>query len=160
MLEILPNRSGDYPKLDPVEAQRIVRAFLTLKEPARSKVRLALQRLNFAQRRRSIGDRALELSIGFETLLLTRSEQRKTKNLVTRTVNLLGGGKEVRKSNADTIRETYDIRSELVHAGRIATGSRLVNGIPTNVSDIVERATVMCSELIAIIIRRGSIPKP
>lgn len=42
--EILPNLPGDYPMLDPTEAQQIVPAYLALQGETRHKVRVALQK--------------------------------------------------------------------------------------------------------------------
>ena len=159
LLEILPNRPTDYPVLDPTEARNIVEAYLALTKPTRNTVRLALERLNQAQRRHRIGDRAVELSIAFETLLLRRRSSDKVENITKRLENFLDGTGAVRKKNSAVVNATYDIRSDLVHAGQDAVGHRWIDGHRVSVLDIVEHATAMCAELIRTVMRRGSLPR-
>jgi len=159
MLEILPNQSSDYPVLDPVEASQIVQAYLALHIETRDKVRVALQRLNQAQRRRNIGDRAVELSIAFETLLGDNANTEMTHKIKVRSVRLIGGTDKVRKKNAAIINKAYDIRSKLVHKGAVKTAKSVtIDGQPMSPESIIDHAILLCADLTKIIIRRGSIP--
>jgi len=159
LLEILPNRPSDYPVLDPTEARNIVEAYLALTKPTRNTVRLALERLNQAQRRHRIGDRAVDLSIAFETLLLRRRSSDRVENITKRLEHFLDGSRAIRKKNSDVINATYGIRSDLVHAGQDAVGHRWIDGHRMSVLDIIEHATAMCAELVRTVMRRGSLPK-
>lgn len=159
MLEILPNQSSDYPVLDPVEASQIVQAYLALHIETRDKVRVALQRLNQAQRRHNIGDRAVELSIAFETLLGDNANTEMTHKIKVRSARLIGGTDDVRKKNAAIINKAYDIRSNLVHKGRVdAAKVENVCSQKMSAAEIIDHAITMCADLTKIIIRRGSIP--
>lgn len=157
--EILPNRPSDYPMLCPEEAQQNVQGYLALHGNTRDKVRVALQRLNQAQRRHSVGDRAVELSIAFETLLGDNGNTEMTHKIKVRSVRLIGGSDEVRMRNAAVINKAYKIRSALVHTGHVNDAqSEGICGQKMSVSDIMDHTTMMCVDLIKIIIRRGSIP--
>ncbi|VWC41814.1 hypothetical protein BLA23254_07028 [Burkholderia lata] len=157
-LEILPHRSEEYPPLDPTEAVEIVNAYLNLDDPTKGKVRLALQRLNQAQRRRSVGDRALELAIAFEALL-GQGTTEMTHKITVRSTRLFGGDAEERKRNVALMKEMYQIRSTLVHEGKDATGTKKILNAKIPVDAIIDEAVLKCVELIKTIIRRGSIPE-
>lgn len=160
MHEIVPSQPGNYLALDSNEAPQIVQGYLALSGTTRDKVRVALQRLNQAQRRHNIGDRAVELSTAFETLLGDNGTTEMTHKIKVRSVRLLGGTAEVRERNAAVIYKAYNIRSKLVHTGSVsATGTETVCGQRMNFSEIINQTILMCADLIKIIIKRGSIPE-
>lgn len=117
-IEIMPFWQRDFPTLDPVEAPQLVQRYLGLPDNVRRQVRVALERLNQAQRRVNVGDQAVELSIAFESLL-GDSQAEMTHKIKIRAVRLLGGNEEVRIANTKIIGKTYDIRSKLVHSGTV-----------------------------------------
>jgi len=158
-LEILPISNAEYPVLDPVEASAFVQAYLALHVDTRNKIRVVLKRLNQAQRRHNIGDRAVEISIALEALLGDSGKTEMTHKIKVRSVRLLGGSNEVRQKNAAVITKAYDIRSKLVHMGiSDAAKSENVCGQKMSASEIIDHAITMCADLTKIIIRRGSIP--
>jgi hypothetical protein len=116
-IEILPFRDGNYPPLDPIEAPQIVQGYLALETQTKNKVRVALERLGQAQNRRSLGDRAVELSIALETLMGDNATTEMTHKIKVRSVRLIGGSDEVRKKNSAVMNKAYSIRSSLVHTG-------------------------------------------
>lgn len=156
--EILPNRHDDYPLLDSTEAQEIVQAYIALHGDTRRKVRVALQRLSQALRRHSTGDRAVELSTAFETLLGDNDKTELTHKIKVRSARLIGGVNEVRKKNAAIINAAYSIRSKLVHTGVDDARSRTICGECMSATEIIDQTVRICTDLIKIIIRRGSIP--
>jgi hypothetical protein len=64
-----------------------------------------------------------------------------------------------RYKNADVLKKTHHLRSELVHSGKEPTRINEIGGVKTPVADIVDRAVCICVEVIKILIRRGAIPK-
>src|SRR5262249_7711784 len=90
-LEILPSTSADYPALDASEAQALIQGFLALNEDTQQKLRMALQRLNLAQRRRGIGDRAVEVCIALEILLGDEGGSDVNHKVTIRSALLVGG---------------------------------------------------------------------
>jgi len=158
LIEILPNTPPQYPELDPDEAKDIVQRFLNLHVDTRKKVRVALNRLQQALKRRSLGDRALDLSTAFETLLGDGKTNEMTHKIKVRSVRLLGGTPEIRRRNAAIIGWMYDARSKLVHTGEDVTRGKTIEGEMISPADLIERATLICSDITKHIIREGSIP--
>jgi hypothetical protein len=68
-IEIMPSKTTEYPLLAAKEAQELVPFFLNLDVKLKDKIRVALHRLNIAQRRGSLGDRAVDRCIALESLL-------------------------------------------------------------------------------------------
>lgn len=157
-LEILPATPSDYPPLDATEVQELVHKFFALDEDTKQKIRLSLHRLNMAQRRRGLGDRAVELCVALETLLGGPDNNEVTHKVTIRSALLLGGRATARLENADVVKRTYGFRSTLVHQGKEPTGTKDINGVKTQVADIVDRAVNICVAVIKVIIRRGKIP--
>jgi hypothetical protein len=158
-IEILPSGHGVYPPLDLTEARDVVGGYLALQGSTRNQVRVALKRLNQAQRRHNLGDRAVELSTAFETLMGDKATTEMTHKIRVRSVRLIGGEAAVRRKNASVVTETYKLRSLLVHTGQVNTaGTKAIQGQQMTPSEIIEHTTAMCVDLIKLIVHRGSIP--
>ncbi|RDK04479.1 HEPN domain-containing protein [Paraburkholderia lacunae] len=159
LMEIMPTQFGDYPNLDPVEAPQMVRAYLALPAGTRQHVRVAIERISQAQRRRSVGDRAVELATALEALVGDGANNEMTHKVKVRTVRLVGGSRDERIVNAAIINKTYSIRSKLVHTGRIdENATDAIAGSRFTVSQIVDRGLSLCVQLTKKIIMRGEIP--
>ncbi|MCW3504364.1 HEPN domain-containing protein [Burkholderia cenocepacia] len=159
MTEIVPTRPIDYPNLDPNEAKEVVGAYLQLAPDVRRHINVALERINQAQRRGNVGDRAVELATAFETLVGDGDKNEMTHKVKVRTVRMLGGSIDERSINATIINKAYSIRSTLVHTGRVNPEStETINGERLPVSDIIERALILCVRLTKCMIMRGEIP--
>ena len=160
LIEILPTKFTDFPPLDAIVAIEVVQQFLKTNGPTRNKLRVALERLNQAQRRRNPGDQAVELATAFETLVGDNATTEMTHKVKIRTTRLLGGVEDTRRRNAVLIGKTYDVRSSLVHTGHVdAAATETICGERKPVTHILEEATKLCAELIRIILQRGSIPE-
>lgn len=158
-IEILPIWPANFPLLDPVEAPQVVQDYLSLPEPVRRHVRVALHRLNQAQRRTNIGDQAVELAIALEALL-GDSQGEMTHKIKSRAARLIGGTDEVRVANAKVIGKTYEIRSNLVHTGfPDIKKPPTIDGRKMSGKEIVNQAACICADLIKIMIKRGAIPE-
>jgi hypothetical protein len=82
-----------------------------------------------------------------------------THKVNVRTVRLLGGSPDIRKTNAAILKEMYNIRSSLVHKGHVDNrASKEISGNKVSRAEIVARATAVCAGLIRTIVHRGSIP--
>ena len=159
MTEIVPTRPVDYPILSPQEAPEIVQAYLRLPPNTRRHVGVALERLNLAQRRVNVGDRAVELATAFESLVGDGDKNEMTHKVKVRTVRIIGGSIDERITNAAIINKAYSIRSTLVHTGRIDSRTmETINGQRLPVSEIIDRALLLCVKLAKHIIASGEIP--
>jgi len=157
--EIVPTRHVEYPILDPDDATALVRAYLQLPAALRLHIGVAIERINLAQRRGNVGDRAVELATALETLVGDNDKSEMTHKVKVRTVRLLGGSTDERLANAAMLSKAYSIRSSMVHTGRVdAQRTETVSGVRVPVSDIVDRALALCVKLATVIIRRGDIP--
>ncbi|MBS1160699.1 MAG: hypothetical protein H6R15_3118 [Proteobacteria bacterium] len=159
MLEILPLGAKDYPTLNCAEAQEMVAGYINLTGDNRSKVRVALQRLNQALRRHNTGDSAVELATGLEALFGDSDNSEMTHKIRMRTARVIGGAQQERIKNAQLIKRMYEIRSKLVHTGHVDLNKTFKIGEQSMTArDIVDQAVQICAQAIKTIIRRGSIP--
>ena len=159
IIEVLPLRINKDPPLNAEEAKEIVGAYLALPATARKLVRVALQRISQAIRRHNVGDAAVELSTAFEALLGDNGTSEMTHKIKVRSVRLIGGSDAIRRANATVMTKAYKIRSALVHTGQVGdseTGT--IDGDRVPVREIIDRALLLCVELVKTIIRRGDIP--
>ncbi|RQZ86845.1 hypothetical protein DF053_18745 [Burkholderia cepacia] len=158
-MEIVPAQFGNNANLDPEEAPEMVRAYLALPADTRQHVRVAIERISQAQRRRSVGDRAVELATALEALVGDGANNEMTHKVKVRTARYVGGSRDERIINAAIINKTYAIRSKLVHTGRIdENATAAIAGSHFTVSQIVDRALSLCVQLTKKIIMRGEIP--
>lgn len=157
-LDVMPLRTLTYPPLDADEALQLVRTFLALPEALKKKLRVALQRLNTAQRRVSVGDKSVDLCIALESLLGGTDKNEVTHKVTTRAARLLGGTVEERVRNRDIVSLTYRFRSSMVHEGAEPTGEKPIAGVNRPVAVIVEEAVGICVQVIKKIMLSGSIP--
>ena len=157
-VDVIPLRPMTFPVLDPDEAVDLVRRFLALPNALKKKIRVALNRLNTAQRRFSIGDKSIDICIALESLLGGTDKNEVTHKVTTRAARLLGGTIESRLRNRDIVNLTYRFRSSMVHEGTEPTGDKPVSGVNTPVAMIVEEAVGVCVRVIKTIMHSGSIP--
>lgn len=159
-IEILPIRNTQSPPIDGVEAAEIVAKYLAVQGDDRNKLRVAIQRLSQALRRQDVGDRAVELATALEALLGDNGKTEMTHKIKVRFTRILGGTESERRLNADIIKQTYEIRSSMVHTGSVNTKKKYHIGGSSKLTaiEVVELAVKLCATLTKTIIRRGSIP--
>jgi len=114
--EVLPLGLTRDVDLDSAEAKRVTSAFLALGEPLKATLRLALRRFNQALRRPPHGDRALDLAISLESLLVDGAGEN-TYKMGLRAALLLGGPIERRREVRAVVGALYTLRSALIHDG-------------------------------------------
>ena len=159
-IEILPMfLTASYP-LDPIEGAEIVGAYLVLKGRTRDVLRVSLQRLNQSQRRHDVGDRAVELCTGLEALLGDSQKTEMTHKIKSRAARLIGGTIVDRRRNASLVGAAYDIRSSLVHTGKVNTKAAIkIASDKLTPAEVIEQTQSLSAELVKIIIRRGALPE-
>ena len=96
-------------------------------------------------------DRAIDLGIALESLLIHDNDPKNELSYKVRTRGalLLGGDTETRINNAKLLSEAYNLRSEAVHRGRFRN--------PQNASKILNKAIHLCGELITAILNKKGI---
>ena len=115
--ELLPMLIVEEGEMDLSKAAETVRAYYALDEVARRKVRTAMERVHLAFIRSSPEDKALELSIALETLLID-SPGEHTFKISLRAALLTSENINTRAANRAIIRAAYTLRSNFVHGGQ------------------------------------------
>ena len=157
--EVLPTSPHEYQPLDPQDAAKTVQAYLSLQPSIRSHIRVAIERLNLSLRRRSVGDRAVELAVAFEALLGDKANNEMMHKITTRSVRLVGGTSENRQRNSSLMKRTYDIRSKLVHTGVSDSAKRYsIAEEQLSASEIIDQCTDFCIQVIRALIFLQEIP--
>jgi hypothetical protein len=136
-----------------------VQQFLALAESDRDRMRILLDRLIRSKQHHHVGNRAIDLAIAFEVLLLKNENEELTHRISLRAARLLGGDLIIRRRNRAYIRALYKIRSDMVHTGRVKNEQSVVKDSPKElVGAIVQEATRIFAELTQLILRRGAVP--
>ena len=120
-------------------------------------MRIGLDRLNLALGREEIVDRAIDLGISLEVMLLhgIRERTEMTYRASIRGATFLGGSQQDRMKTFKLLRVAYDLRSKAVHTGELKMGKKY-NGPPPK--DLLEDAANLCASVARTLIKRGSFP--
>jgi Apea-like HEPN len=149
--EIVPIHVPINKTWDASAAPELVKAYLELAStPAlKNRVHTAMERLHQALVRRSPADKALELAIALETLLVN-SQGEHTFKIALRAALLTAENLEERSRNRAIIEAVYGMRSALMHSGQAPTECKLRGyGKKPSVEVAAEAATIT-----SLIIRR------
>jgi len=143
------------------KALNLLKQFLNLKPDTRAQLRIPLQRLNAALRQSHIVDRAIDLGIGLEALLLhdvDKSDSLRYRFSLRGAAFLTAQGPN-RKAHFYRLRELYDLRSKAVHKGDISgNGIKLPDLPKIPYTEFLEDGARLCASLITAIIEKGHLP--
>lgn len=142
------------------EAVRTYPLFRKLDKSLRQSLLVPLQRLNAAARRHSDVDRAIDLGIALEALLLSDREAKDSLAFPFRLrgAYLLGGNDVNRRIELERLFNCiYDLRSKAVHTGGISQFSKLA-GEQHPTSAILNDGLRICSSIIFEILELGRRP--
>jgi hypothetical protein len=143
--------------LDGASVALLFHRFEDFNASEKSVMRVALDRLNQALRRQNIVDKAIDLGIALEVMLLhgigenDRGELRFRSSI--RGATFLGGGKPERLKTLKLLKDAYDLRSKAVHSGVLKKEKK---GLPPE--RVLEDATSTCARIARKLINRGSFP--
>ena len=137
------------------KAQEIHKLFTAISTSMRQRLKVPLERLNQAKRRVRVVDRAIDLGIALESLLLQEdSSGQIALTFRLRAAWLLGDSNEGdRKANYDLFKLLYECRSKAVHKGELDDNIR---GIPT--VQVIDKGIQAAAKAIEIIMRQRSFP--
>ena len=155
--EVVPMLTPEPGEMDLRQAAEIVRAYYALDKVARRKVRTAMERVHLTFIRSSPEDKALELSIALETLLID-SPGEHTFKISLRAALLTTEDINTRATNRAIIHAAYTLRSNLVHGGQSKSEVK-VNGegkVPSK--DVAKRATAITIKVIQSVLTAGKSP--
>jgi Apea-like HEPN len=155
--DVLPWAFAEPVKLDPTEVRKVVTTFLEHVDPLRASLRLALSRLNQAVRRPPHGDRAIDLAIALESLLVDGAGEN-TYKVGLRAALLLPVPLEERQRVRSLVSALYAIRSSLMHDGRPPSEVRVVGSGKRPSAEVVVEATTVCASVLRAILEAGRVP--
>ncbi|MCH8274160.1 MAG: hypothetical protein IH851_05160 [Armatimonadetes bacterium] len=151
--EVAPPAFVKAVEISPDDATAVVSSVFSLDESFRARIRLALQRFSQAMKRRPHGDRAIDLSIALESLLVEGPGELRYR-LALRAALLVDEPLEKRKEIRRTLADLYEVRSALVHDGVLPT--RNFHG--KKASEVVEDATVVSARVLRSFLAAGKEP--
>ena len=154
--EIVPMAIFEEGEMDLSKAAETVLAYYALDEVTRRKVRTAMERVHLAFIRSSPEDKALELSIALETLLIDFPGEH-TFKISLRAALLTAEDINTRAANRAIIRAAYTLRSNLVHGGQSKSEVK-VDGEKVPSKDVAKRATTITISVIQSVLTVGKSP--
>jgi len=155
--EVVPLVLVDDGGTDLQQAIDTVSGFYALEDGVRHRVRTAMERVHLAFIRSSPADRALELAIALETLLVESSGEN-TFKIALRAALLTGDDVQTRATNRAIIGAAYGLRSALMHSGQ-SPGHCTVRGrgkVPA--AEVAATATGITVAVIQRILRDRQLP--
>ena len=155
-IEVIPLGFEPPRQLDAVRSAALVSSFLEMQEAQRSPLRLSLRRLNQALRRPPHGDRALDLAIALESLLVENAGEN-TYKLGLRAALLVGDSLEDKRRIRALITALYGLRSTLVHRGELPKTIK-VAGVRRPAPEVVEDATAVAAQVLTRIVEMKKLP--
>jgi Apea-like HEPN len=146
---------------DPLDRDKTARLFgqyAALDGEDKDVLRIGLDRLGVALRESALTDKAIDLGIALEAILLhgkDRIEQGEHKyRAAMRGATFLGGSRDERTAVFNLLKDAYDLRSSAVHTGRLV--KKKIRGM--SAAEILSAAAAKCAALAGKLIERGSFP--
>ncbi len=139
-----------FPKTAPNDASRLYSTWLALTEGRRTELRVPMQRLNTAMRRRSSVDSAIDLGIALESIFLGDEVDELSFRLRVRAARWLGATPDERGKVSALIRDLYVARSKAVHRGQVPAS---IKNRPT--AELLEDGYRLTATALVALIRSG-----
>jgi len=171
-IKVEPGFSGDlnyrayscykYKPDDSSFAVNLISSFASLNKHLRDTLLLSIRRLNSAQTRNSLEDKAIDLGIALEVLLLNDNKPNDPISLPFRLRGawLLGDdGSRSRKKVCDLLKAIYDCRCKAVHGGKMKKSKYKIDGHDMQLTELMEEGFGLCADLSTRIIKAGRFPK-
>lgn len=145
-------RLPDHPENITGEMIEWVERYLGLSPEVKRAVGVPLDRLNLARRRIAPGDKAIDGSVCLEALLSGRSRGELTHRLSLRAALLLANTLAERQGIAKTVRDFYQLRSDVVHGApaKKAAANR----------EVADNGLRICLDVLKQVIASGAVPEP
>jgi hypothetical protein len=141
--------------LDESSARSIVEGFLKLSNADRGRLYVPLSRLNTALREGDNSDKALDLGIALESLLMGDDDQVDLSYKVRqRGTFFLGGTPDEMRQNYNRLKKIYVLRSKVAH-GKSIESSFTLNGRQTSTDEFLKECCIICARLIRKFIESG-----
>jgi hypothetical protein len=135
--------SSQWPSEAAGQARELYERFLQLSQSDKDLMRLRMQRLNSAMRRRNPVDAAIDLGITLESLFLDDAEGELSFRLRLRAARLLRQDYDDRVHVYNLVNDLYAVRSAAVHRGRLPTTYR-----SRTIDDLLKAGFALAAEAI------------
>lgn len=159
--ELLPRAFFSSPvELRRDELKKVVPSFRELDVGLKKRLLVALERLNSGLRRLSSGDKAIDLSIAFESLLTEKNERGEhTFKISLRAALLLDlPDYETRKGIRALVKALYGLRSSMVHDGATPSSKRVSGRGKVPSHEIVNEGGAILAQIIQKIVSERNLP--
>lgn len=149
--------------MDPSAFAAKVNAYLAMPEEQRIRLTVPIDRLGRADLGIESVDRAIDLGIAIEALLVTDNEgnERLGAAIGLRGAWLLHGGGTAsdRKQTHDQLKRLYDFRSKAVHRGRLTekAGKKARDMSATDAEAVLDAGVTLVRNLLRTIVQRGGV---
>lgn len=152
---VFTNRELSSEELD--ELRGVAEDYLSLKPEVKKKLWVPLHRLNEAVKHQDSVDRALDLGIALESLLLAHQPSKEQLSLQFRLRGawLLGRDGQHRTELFDTFNKLYSYRSFAAHSGAVAPTKTPAE----EVKKTLESGLELCGQAICKIVKEGGFPE-
>lgn len=137
--------------------QRASSGFALLKDPLRSRLLLALRRFDEAMRQPAYGDRALDLAISLESLLVDGNAELSYK-VALRGSLLLPLSLPERADVRHVLEALYDLRSAIVHDGKQPAKVKVKGRGKVQSPVVVREATLTVASILRAVLENGETP--
>jgi hypothetical protein len=155
--EIQPIVIPESAPIDVDTTTTLVRSFLAMPSPDKDRLRTAMVRVHQALARRSPADKALELAIALETLLVDNPGEH-TFKIGLRAALLTTNDLDGRIRNRATIAAMYAMRSALMHSGKSPATVKVRNAGDRPADTVVAEAVQIASNIVRRMITERHFP--
>jgi hypothetical protein len=147
-----------------VQARELYERFSRLSPDHKDLMRLRMQRLNSAMRRRNSVDAAIDLGITLESLFLNDDEGEITFRLRLRAARLLGQNDTERARVFNLVNDLYTVRSAAVHSGRLPIKKKIQKHLEATygaqpIPKLLEEGFALAAQAITSFLQTGE-PQP
>ena len=158
--DVISNTDTIISALDWIEIRAIYENFSKMDRHDKDLLRIPIQRLNQARRRKNIADKAIDQGIAFEALFINDEPEKDQLSfkLRLRASLLLGSNVEMKREIFNLIKAFYDCRSSAVHTGKSKLSVKIQNRGKVDAEDVLNESDTICRSSILKIIDQGGFP--
>jgi len=149
-----------YKHNDDAFAKDTVNSYLSLNADIKNSLLLSVKRLNMAQRKDRIEDKAIDLGIALEILLLHDHSDHDPISFPFRLRGAWFLGEDVKRRRViyDLLKAIYDCRCSAVHSGKLKKDKYKINSQDVQLTKLFEEGFSLCADLITKIIKENKFP--
>ncbi len=159
--EVLSSSQHPFSKTDLQEARYLYGQFLSCSESTRTKLRIPLARLTQAIGRSNLVDKALDLGIALESLLLDdlSSNEQLSLSFRIRGAWLLGKDAHDRHRLERIFKQLYRCRSLAVHKGKFDKDHVKIDSDSISIQDLLRTGEQICASIIKKVLEEAKFPE-